>query len=288
MKSQTVQILLIEDNPGDARLVKEMLSKAEDARFDLKVVDRLSAGLECLDREEKDLVLLDLNLPDSHGLDTIIKAHTREPTVPIVVLTSLADEMMGSKALKEGAQDYLVKNELDSRLLVRSIRYAIERHRLLEILEQEKHKSEQKSEMSSLDNLVISRPSTVTAEMFAIRSLRETSQNTFNEIVQTYGSLLDQVMERHIYKTDINISEGLRSLAEQLGFLQAGPRDVIEINNSVLKEKIDGVSSLKANAYFAEGRLGIVELMGYLVLFYRDRSQRITGNRNYALPGSPS
>ena len=272
MKSQTVQILLIEDNPGDARLVKEILSGVEGSRFDLKVVDRLSAGLECLDREEKDLVLLDLNLPDSQGLDTLIKVCSRFPSVPIVVLTSIADEMMGSKALKEGAQDYLVKNELDSRLLVRSIRYARERHGLQAELELERQRKEQQSELSRLEQLSGSKQSTITTEMFGMRPIREYSPATFKEIVRSYGSLIDQALEQQVHKVDYNLSEKLRSMAEELGFLKASPRDVVEIHGSTLKKKLRGKNPKKAKAYLEEGRLRVFELMGYLVSFYRHRS----------------
>lgn len=126
------KVLLIEDNPGDTRLIRQMLAKVRTASFDLKWADRLSTGLEQLATGGIDVVLLDLSLPDSQELNTFTKVHVKAPTVPIIVLTGLDDETVGVRTMREGAQDYLIKGRVDSNLLVRSIRYAIERQRLIE------------------------------------------------------------------------------------------------------------------------------------------------------------
>jgi len=127
-----IRILLIEDNPGDIRLIREMLGEVGTVSFNLKWADQLSRGLERLAKGGIDVLLLDLSLPDSHGFDTFTKAHTQVPEVPIVVLTDLNDETVGIRAMQEGAQDYLVKGQVDKNLLVRSIRYAVERQQLVE------------------------------------------------------------------------------------------------------------------------------------------------------------
>ena len=139
MTNQPVQILLIEDNPGDARLIKEFLGETGRA-FELDWVDSLSKGLKRLDG--KDAILLDLTLPDSIGLDTFRKIHFEAPALPIIVLTGNDDDALSSKALQEGAQDYLVKGQVSGQILARSIRYAIERKRIDEALISEisKHK----------------------------------------------------------------------------------------------------------------------------------------------------
>ena len=104
----------------------------KESAFELECVTQLSTGLEHLSKGRIDLVLLDLGLPDSQGLDTFIKIHIEAPTVPIIVLTGLDDETVGIRTMQNGAQDYLIKGQVDSTLLVKSIRYAIERQRLLE------------------------------------------------------------------------------------------------------------------------------------------------------------
>ena len=127
MTNKTVSILLVEDNPGDKRLIHEMLTESRSVTFDLKYADRLKAGLEHLGENRVEVILLDLGLPDSQGLETLGKIYTQVPEVPIVVLTGLNDEMLGVQAVNKGAQDYLIKGQVDTNLLVRTIRYAIER-----------------------------------------------------------------------------------------------------------------------------------------------------------------
>ena len=127
MSSRPTTVLLIEDNPGDVRLIRELLAEAGGDRFKLECATHLSAGLERLVEDDIGLVLLDLGLPDSQGLDTFTKTYAQAPRVPIVVLSGLADEDLAIKTVQEGAQDYLVKGHLDSHVLVRTIRYAVER-----------------------------------------------------------------------------------------------------------------------------------------------------------------
>ncbi|MBM4453914.1 MAG: response regulator, partial [Chloroflexi bacterium] len=109
MTKKPAEVLLIEDNPGDARLIKEMLGEVPDARFHLDIATRLSAGLESLAQKEPDVILLDLGLPDSQGLETLASVSARAPTTPTVVFTGLDDETTALEAVRRGAQDYLVK-----------------------------------------------------------------------------------------------------------------------------------------------------------------------------------
>ena len=127
MADKLFSILLVEDNPGDRRLICEMLAEARSVTFDIQHADRLQAGLEYLGENRVDVVLLDLGLPDSQGLETLSKMYTQVSEVPIVVLTGLDDEMTGVQAINKGAQDYLIKGQIDTNLLARTIRYAIER-----------------------------------------------------------------------------------------------------------------------------------------------------------------
>jgi diguanylate cyclase (GGDEF)-like protein len=131
MHDKNFKILLIEDNPGDVRLIQEILSEIKDAKFDFLIANRLSEGLELLTKDGIDVVLLDLSLPDSQGLETFTKVHEKTPDVAIIVLTGLDDSEIGIKAVQKGAQDYLVKGKVDGNLLFRSIRYAVERQRML-------------------------------------------------------------------------------------------------------------------------------------------------------------
>ncbi|WP_175828837.1 hybrid sensor histidine kinase/response regulator [Burkholderia cepacia] len=123
-----VRILLVEDSPTDAFLIREALSEVQDFVSVLLHVERLSAGMDRFQAEHFDVVLLDLGLPDSQGLDTFSRLHAGKPEVPIIVLTGLDDLSAGLLAIQEGAQDYLLKRDIQPALLGRAIRYAIERH----------------------------------------------------------------------------------------------------------------------------------------------------------------
>jgi two-component system cell cycle sensor histidine kinase/response regulator CckA len=143
VNSECITVLVIEDNPGDTRLIREMFSVVGGGSFKLECTDQLSAGLKRLAQGGIDLVLLDLSLPDSQGLDTFIRTHEAAPDVPIVLLTGLDDASLGFTALREGAQDYIVKWQLNSDMLVRLTRYAVERHRLQKELKQALEQQEQ-------------------------------------------------------------------------------------------------------------------------------------------------
>ena len=135
---ENIKILLIEDNPGDTRLIQEMLKEAEDPSFLLLCASRLSEGISLLSESEIDLLLVDLSLPDCEGLETFRKIHEEDPEIPAVVLTSFKDEELAVKAVSEGAQDYLVKGEISPHSLVRSIRYAMERQKMLVTLKRDR------------------------------------------------------------------------------------------------------------------------------------------------------
>ena len=130
LEQKAVKVLLIEDNPGDARLIRVMLADAAGSAFDVEHVDRLERGIKKLEEKGADVVLVDLSLPDSHGLETFTQLHARASHTPIVVLSGLDDTTLAVQAVHEGAQDYLIKGQVNGQLLARAMRYAIERKRL--------------------------------------------------------------------------------------------------------------------------------------------------------------
>jgi two-component system, cell cycle sensor histidine kinase and response regulator CckA len=132
---ETITVLLVEDNPGDARLMREAVREAEGSHIQLVHVDTLHKALHRLDQDRFDVVMLDLSLPDAEGLTTLVRTHAHAPSVPIVVLTGLDDEGLAIRAVREGAQDYLVKGQVTGQLVVRAMRYATERKRAFEALQ---------------------------------------------------------------------------------------------------------------------------------------------------------
>lgn len=130
MDNKNINILLIEDNPSDTVLIWEMLKESPNHEFKFHNSKRLQEGFKYLEKNDVDVLLLDLNLPDSHGLETYQKANKNAPNTPIIILTGLDDENMAVGAVKGEAQDYLIKGKVDNSLLSRSISYAIERKRI--------------------------------------------------------------------------------------------------------------------------------------------------------------
>ena len=129
-RNSKLKILLVEGNPRDADLLKEILEETGDHQFQITHVERLSQAIKRLRADSFDTILLDLLLPDATGIETFLKLVAQVPEVPIIVLTGLNNEYLASSALQNGAQDYMIKGQINSGLLVRSIRYAIERHRV--------------------------------------------------------------------------------------------------------------------------------------------------------------
>jgi len=154
MDDKPIKILLIEDNPGDVRLIREMLTDVTDFPHHLECADQLATGLVLLAKGNISAVLLDLSLPDSQGLDSLAKVSVQAPDVPIIMLTGLDDERVAMKAVEKGAQDYLVKGRVVGSLIVRSIRYALSR---------KKAEEELKKYRSHLEELVKERTAQLTS-----------------------------------------------------------------------------------------------------------------------------
>lgn len=169
-QSAIVRVLLIEDNPGDANLIRERLVEVRDTTFDLEHADRLSTGLACLAGRKTDVILLDLSLPESQGLDTFTRVHGQVPEVPIVVLTGIDDERLAVKAVQEGAQDYLFKGVADGKVLSRVMRYAIERKRVEAKL---RHYAERLRTLRDIDQAILAAQSSEAIAKTTLHHIRQ-------------------------------------------------------------------------------------------------------------------
>ncbi len=204
MNSKIIKVLLVEDNAGDARLIQEALMESEATLFSFTHVQRFSDALTRLSEESYDAVLLDLGLPDSHGLDTLVQARERAPDVPIVVLTGFGDEGLAVRAVQEGAQDYLVKGQVDNGVLIRSVRYAIERKRV------EEAAREREVEAAKLANLQESRHRIVTAQ----EQVRKEIAQELHGPVQTTLFMVQQRLRRVAITSNIQPGKMKRELVQ--------------------------------------------------------------------------
>ncbi len=268
MLNHRCQVLLIEDESEEIEYFRRLLSKAKSSSFkqgfETIVAQSLEHGLQQLSLNDIDVVFLDLTLTDSRGIKTLMKMLEAAPLSPIIVYTAL-DEAAGAKALELGAIGYLHKTEIDTNLLVYAIRSAIERQQQLNILKQQQAESH-KVEFEQLEAFAASTSNNV--NLSGLESLRETKPDIFAELVQSYSKIIDLALEEKAYKVEHNTNDKLNALARQLGFMQATPKDTIQIHTAVLKEKTYRTSR-KYSAYATEGRLILLQLMGYLAAYYR-------------------
>ncbi|MBL4851867.1 MAG: response regulator [Gammaproteobacteria bacterium] len=146
MNSPVLNILLVEDDSGDADYLQDIISDAPGVSVNITISDRLENALRALAETDFDTVLLDLNLPDSNGIETFKKIHEPNKNTPVIVLTGLNDESTALKCMQEGAQDYLDKTGLSCSLLMRTIRHSIERQRLLQVVDQMRKKDTQRKD----------------------------------------------------------------------------------------------------------------------------------------------
>jgi DNA-binding response OmpR family regulator len=285
MNPGRVDILVVEDDPDDVMLLEEMLrrrgtvvrigqdesesggnsleSSSGETVFALDPQLDLAHALARLGDCAYEVVLLDTGLPDSQGMETVRSIFERAPDVPIVIYTGQLDEDTAVRGVEYGAQDYLVKGQTDADQLVRSIRFARARTRTLRDLERSRQR-----ELESLSRMLTAEPS-VAARMLGMQSLSESAPGTFNELVGRYEKLLDNALGQQVHQTQEEVSGKLRKLAEAIGFLKGGPRDVVLIHTAALKRKREISPTQKVKAYFQEGRFLLLELMGDLASFYR-------------------
>jgi DNA-binding NarL/FixJ family response regulator len=265
-------LLLIEDNPGFAGLVRALLDEARDMQFRFETVDRLGAGLERVAQGGIEVVLLDLGLPDSQGLDTFLKARANMPQIPIIVLTGMDDDDLALEAVWAGAQDFLVKGKFDAKMLAHTLRYAIERESVRVETDRQRQQDLRDREISSLHRLADPPVSPWTKPADHRSPSPRSGMPVARDLLAAYAELMEIAPQRkHDRAIDARITEGLRRLAQRYGQVGAGPESVVALHDAVLRAKTEGVPPPRALAYLEEGRRLVLELMGHLVTYYRER-----------------
>jgi DNA-binding response OmpR family regulator len=261
-----LKILIVDDDPDITGAFMHVLQSAD---YD---VISAATGKECLQiarAERPDLILLDVRLPDINGLEVCRRIKSDPELARIAVInvtgmrTSKDDEVEGIEA---GADAYLTK-PVHLRTLLAHVQTLLRAR-----------ETETAREIESLEQFPRLPHAAVAAQSLGLTSLRESLPDLFDELVQHYGDLLDQALEQRVYKVNYQLAESLRALGDQLGFIKAGPRDVVQIHHAALLIKAANVTVSKARAYIEEGRMLILELMGNLVSYYRNYTLSVRGD----------
>jgi CheY-like chemotaxis protein len=255
-----LRVLLVDSSPRLGELVMAALGETEEGRrFEVSRARSVHAAGESVGRDEADVVLLPLDDPDA-GLLPFVELRAEAPAVPVVVLSSAADEPLAMKAVQLGATDYLRPEQLYGTLVVRCLQHAVESARVRAQLGRYEE---------ALPALLADLPSEG-----RVAPLRVALPRPFEELVGAYAQILDQAVEQVLYRVEHPLQESLRRVARRAGELRAGPRDVVEIHAAAMRGRQAEAGPQRMRLYVAEGRVRVLELMGHLVTYYRHLSQR--------------
>jgi CheY-like chemotaxis protein len=267
----SLHVLVVEDNPD---LTQHLTAELQDARLIGGRPTRVTGATDLqetmgmLQDDGVDLVLLDLGLADSSGLDTLFRVTDRAPAVPVVVVTGTDADELAERALLAGAQDFLVKGTFSSAELLRRLRFTLARHRhTLEMLtaRAQRHDEEHLTRLESLGAAGVG----VASRSLGRVSLAETYPEAFSSAVEHYADLVRGRLEERGLHVDYQVSSRTRAVAWDLGHLRATPRDVVDVHLHALRALTEGRPRPRANALFRSGEALLTETLGHLASFYR-------------------
>lgn len=219
----------------------------------------LDEATTVLDDGEVDCVVLDLSLPDGWGLDTLLSVRRHARDTPIVVVSGTQGEQFEAKARRSGAAGYVVKGSMIEGAVAQAVVDAVEAARAGEAI------TDPISELAAMGQA----RTPVTAGLFGQKDLEATIPDRFEDLVAQYGDLLELALEQTAFADKTHVSDHLRDLAFSLGGVRAGPRDVVRIHARALEIQSELRQGAGAPDFMHEARLVVLELMGYLVSYYR-------------------
>lgn len=271
MKKNITRLMMIDDNEDDFIIMRELLAEIPGDAYHIDWASNFEDGWQSLKETTHDLYLIDQNLDGpNEGIELLELAKTNGIRVPMIILTGQSNRELETKTISTGADDYLVKGQFNSQLLERSLRFAIERTRLINELEETKQREAQLRELNSLKRLSSPDPQNeITKQAFGIRSLKQVDPSVFSDLVYRYSELLDLALDQRTYRVDHDLTDKIQEISNELGFYSCSPRDVIELHTESMQLRLSEKTPKKSQAYVEEGRLLLLKLMGHLVLFYR-------------------
>lgn len=254
-------VLIVDDDPAIGRVLSDVLQSA----YDTRAVTSPAAALEVVKDCEVAIVLADQQMPGMTGLELLSEVRRLQPTAVGVLITAYADLQDAMKAINSVRVLGFLKKPWDESELFGVMQRALEAHTALRQLARRPER-----ELSILQSLAGgAAPTPVTAQRFGVLPMRDSLPAEFQRLARSYADILSLALEQRAYRVDRRTSRALQDLADELGALSAGPRDVIDLHVMALKERLAGANREQAAALTEEGRLLVLELMGYVVTYYR-------------------
>lgn len=264
-----IRILLIEDNTTDVLLLTENLQEIKNETFSIHAVATLNLALVAHKTDEFDIVIMDLNLPDSVGLDTFVNFRKHAGNTPVILLTSVESYELGLAAVKMGAQDFMVKHHVQPNLLSHAIRYAIERSQLQDQIEKPPQPEPGQQELKILEEMLSSKHTSNASEFDSAPSLRASNPQLFASIVQIYQTVLSQGTVSQTLRVDTIMMSNLHVLGDELGRSNSDFRDILDIHTQALRQALASFSEEDSQKLLPGSRVAVLSLMGHLSEFYR-------------------
>lgn len=267
-----ISVLLVEDNPGDIRLIEDAFRSSSLVGVSaVASVQTLDDAVKVVRNRRPDVILLDLGLPDSSGLDTLVSLRATAPRTAIVVLTT-QDDTLALRALQAGAQDFLTKGHIDADLLARSIRYAAERQALVDRLDGEHHRTRRQRERLLLEVLGGDRDTGVLRRFDRPRPLRERAPTSFRGLAARLAEAVTNWENRTL---DLTAGGELRSIAEHLGALHASARDLVDLEEEAVRQHSPAAPIAERTQVEEAARSALLHMMGLVLNYYRTASQAL-------------
>ncbi len=258
-----IRILLVPDGDEVESVRRHLQAEAHTAvEAPRAAIATAAAAIEVLRSKDADAILMHLSGWSENPLAVFARLRSEAPDTALLVIAPAAQESMALKLVQMGADDYLLSERMHRTELVRALRYAVERQRLHGELERRASHWEREPQPGG-------QTTRITAESYGVVPLRTALPDVLDRLSEAYARLLDLAVEQRTYRIEHDITAGLRSIADELGFLRALPRDVVDLHGTVLRQKAHSVGARMYELYAEEGRYAVLELMGHLASYYR-------------------
>ena len=263
MSDQAPLVLIVDDDAT----IGHVLEDALQPRYRARAVTSAREALEVVREREVAIVLADQRMPEVSGLDLLTQVRQVRPTAVGVLMTAHADMDSAIRAINTARVLGFITKPWDEQELLVVLDRALEAHQTLRQLSRAAYQPER--ELRMFEDFRDAAPVPVTAQRFGVLPLRDSLPREFQRLAQAYGETLMLALERRIYKVDHDVGAALHELANRLGSLSAGPRDVVDLHVVALRERLAQASAEQRPALAEESRFLVLELMGHLVTYYR-------------------